>query len=116
LNAPDGFETVLASIERFERAFVFKLSSVPGVCMDTSRVVTVAAVLAAVGMTVAAPVAAVGPVGPVPQAGDSGTADNGTADGGAENRTVNGSFGSQVSSFMQASAASANSSVESGVW
>jgi hypothetical protein len=77
------------------------------VCMDTSRLVVVAAVLAAVGMTVVAPVAAFAPAGPVPQAGGNGTADNGT---------VNGSFGTQVTSFMQASAASANSSVESGIW
>jgi uncharacterized membrane protein YgcG len=86
------------------------------VCMDTSRLVVVAAVLAAVGMTVVAPVAAFAPAGPVPQAGGNGTADNGTAGDAADNRTVNGSFGTQVTSFMQASAASANSSVESGVW
>ncbi|MEF8886947.1 MAG: hypothetical protein V5A30_04000 [Haloarculaceae archaeon] len=84
--------------------------------MDTSRLVVVAAVLAAVGMTVVAPVAAFAPAGPVPQAGGNGTADNGTADDAADNGTVNGSFGTQVTSFMQASAASANSSVESGVW
>ena len=81
--------------------------------MNTSRLVVVAAVLAAVGMTVVAPAAAFAPAGPLPQAGDNGTADNGTA---ADNATVNGSFGTQVTSFMQASAASANSSVESGVW
>jgi len=84
--------------------------------MDTSRWIAVAAVLAAVGMTVVAPVAAFAPAGPVPQAGDNGTADDGTAGGAADNRTGNGSFGTQVTSFMQASAASANSSVESGVW
>jgi hypothetical protein len=86
------------------------------VCMDTSRLVVVAAVLAAVGMTVVAPVAAFAPAGPVPQAGGNGTADNGTAGDTADNGTVNGSFGTQVTSFMQASAASANSSVESGIW
>ena len=84
--------------------------------MDTSRLVAVAAVLAAVGMTVVAPVAAFAPAGPVPQAGGSGGGDNGAANGGADNRTTNGPFGAQVTSFMQASAASANSSVESGVW
>ena len=84
--------------------------------MDTSRWVAVAAVLAAVGMTIVAPVAAFAPAGPVPQAGGNGTADNGTAGDTADNRTVNGSFGTQVTSFMQASAASANSSVESGIW
>lgn len=84
--------------------------------MDTSRLVAVAAVLAAVGMTVVAPVAAFAPADPVPQAGGNGTADDGAANGGADNRTTNGSFGTQVTSFMQVSAASANSSVESGVW
>ena len=79
--------------------------------MDTSWGVVVAVVLAAVGMVVVAPVAAFAPAGPVPQAGD-----NGTAEDTANNRTGNGSFGTQVTSFMQASAASANSSVESGVW
>ncbi len=84
--------------------------------MNTSRWVVVAAVLAAVGVTVVAPVAALAPVGPVPQAGDNGTADDGPAEDTADNRTVNGSFGTQVASFMQASAASTDSSVESGVW
>lgn len=79
--------------------------------MDTSRLVTVAAVIAAVGITVVAPAAAFAPVGPLPQAGD-----NGTADDGADDRRTNGSFGTQVTSFMQASAASTNSAVESGVW
>lgn len=84
--------------------------------MDTSWGVVVAVVLAAVGMVVVAPVAAFAPAGPVPQAGDNGTAEDGPAENTANNRTVNGSFGTQVTSFMQASAASANSSVEAGVW
>ncbi len=79
--------------------------------MDTSRLVAVAAVVAAVGITVVAPAAAFAPAGPLPQAGA-----NGTADDGADDRRTNGSFGTQVTSFMQASAASANNSVESGVW
>lgn len=101
--------------ELSERISVFKSVSPTAARMDTSRAVAVAAVLAVVATAVVGPAAAFAPAPPAPQTNGTagnGTAGNGTADGGAANAT----FGAQVSSFMQASAASANSSIESGVW
>ncbi|MFB6165176.1 MAG: hypothetical protein ABEJ31_08460 [Haloarculaceae archaeon] len=81
--------------------------------MSARQTVWVAAVVGVVVALLAGPVAAV-----TDGAGTDGglaAADDGT-DGAGDNATGNVSFGAQLSSFVQANAAEANGSVESGMW